>query len=336
MNKYEDKIELMNYLNVLWKRKWLIMIATFLFTAVTAVVSFLLPSKWEVDAIFEPSKYVIRDEGGIFRENFFSTPQEIADYTNIGGYNNLIATDLSINIKDLSKLKAEKPTITNLVRFSVEEKDVKKARLILNSLLNYLKTAYDQMADVKRERIDSQIKSKQVEISFLEEDIKTFKNKLNIIKQRKQKIEKKINDIRKRINKLEKEQRLILNEKKGGESDILIILLYSNEIQQSSINHTILNELYGNKILEEENINLEIRDKERKKYLIENEIINLNGEKGRIYYSRIIKEPSSSTSPVSTNKLLNILIAAPLGFIIFTMIAYFLEYLEKQKAKSKG
>ncbi len=70
MNKHEDKIELMNYLNVLWKRKWLIMIATFLFTAATAVVSLLIPPKWEVDVIFEPSKSIVINEKGLRNGEF--------------------------------------------------------------------------------------------------------------------------------------------------------------------------------------------------------------------------------------------------------------------------
>lgn len=335
MNKYEDKIELMHYLNVLWKRKWLIIIATILLTSVIAVISFLLPPKWEVDALFESSKYLISSEGGVFRYNYFHTPQEITNHANLGGYNNWIATNLSINIRDLPKLNAEKLTNTNLVRFSIEERDVEKAKLILNSLLKYLKISHDQMADFERKKMDSQITSKENEKSIKEKEINISKNILNVIMQKKQEIEKEMRDIRKKIEKLEKEMHLILKKKNISELEKISIIQYLNEIQQNSINHNILNTLHENKNIEEEIIHLKIMDFEREIDSVESEINEIIERKNGIYSTKIIKEPTSSSSPLSPDKLFNILIAVPLGLIIFTMLAFFLEYLEKQNLKAK-
>jgi capsular polysaccharide biosynthesis protein len=302
---------------------------------VATVISFLLPQKWGVDAIFEPSKFLIQTEGGDFRTRFFDNPEGIANYSNQGGYNNLIATTLSLNINDIPKLKAENPTNTNLVRFSIEEKDVEKAKSILNSLLQHLKKSYDQMADFKKKEIDSEIKSKETERSLLEEEIQVAKNKFNNIKQKKQEIEKEMSDIRKRIEELENERHLILNKKNRNDSDNLSIFLYSNEIHQTLISQSIQRGLLDNKKMEEEKINLEIKDKEIKIHRIENEINDLNETKKNIYYAQITKEPTSSISPVSPKKLTNVLIAGILGLLIFGMLAFFLEYVEKQKFKLK-
>ena len=57
----------------------------------------------------------------------------------------------------------------------------------------------------------------------------------------------------------------------------------------------------------------------------------IEDKKARIDYTQLIKEPTSSLYPVSPNKRMNVLIAGILGIIIFTMLALFLEYLEKQK-----
>ena len=113
------------------------------------------------------------------------------------------------------------------------------------------------------------------------------------------------------------------------------MLLYSNEIQQSLEYHNTLNELLSEKKIEEENINLGIENKEEGIKQLENEIENLNERKGRIDYTQLIKEPTSSLYPVSPKKKLNVMIAGILGLMIFTMLAFFLEYIEKQKAKSK-
>ncbi|MCP2597706.1 hypothetical protein NLC93_07545, partial [Candidatus Aminicenantes bacterium AC-335-G13] len=57
----------------------------------------------------------------------------------------------------------------------------------------------------------------------------------------------------------------------------------------------------------------------------------LNERKGRMDYAQLVKEPTSSINPVSPKKKLNILIAGILGLMIFTILAFFIEYIEKQK-----
>ena len=82
MNEYEDEIVLMDYLNVLWKRKWLIIIPTFLLVMAVGVHSFFLPRVWEVDAIIQPSKYFFQDQGGQFREYLVDDPKNIVGQIN--------------------------------------------------------------------------------------------------------------------------------------------------------------------------------------------------------------------------------------------------------------
>jgi len=336
MNEYDNKIELMNYLNVLWKRKWLIIIATLLFITAAAVVSFLMPPRWEVDAIIEPSKFYYRNLDGIWQEMQFINSRLLINGINRAAYNERIASELSLNLKDIPKLKAEILDDKHLVRISLEEKDVEKAKLIIHSLLNYLKEIFDQSADRRIKRYDSQIKSKEAEKLILERKIDAYKNKINIIKQGKQEVEKNMSGIRKKIEALKKERELILKKKDRSESERFTLLHYSNEIQQGLMNHNILKESLDNKKIEEAIINLEIEDKERLINQIEYEMEDLDGEKWHIYYAKITKEPTSSISPVSPKKLTNVLIAGILGLLIFGMLAFFLEYVEKQKAKSKG
>jgi len=336
MNEYDNKIELMNYLNVLWKRKWLIIIATFLFISAAAVVSFLMPPKWEVDAIIEPSKFYYRNLDGIWKKMQFINSSLVISAINRAAYNERIASELSLNLKDIPKLKAGNLNNTSLMRIYIEGKDVEKAKLIIRSLLNYLKEIFDQSADRRIKRFDSQIKPKEAEKLILEKKIKAYKSKINIIKQRKQEIEKEMSGIRKKIEALKKERELILKKKDRSESESLTMLHYSNEIQQGLMNHNILKESLDNKKIEEEIINLEIEDKERLINQIEKEINSLTERKRYIYHTQITKEPTSSISPVSPKKLTNVLIAGLLGLLIFSMFSFFLEYIEKQKFKLKA
>jgi len=306
MNEYEDEFALMDYLNVIWKRKWLIVIPTLFLVIAVGIISFLLPKKWEIDAIIVPSKFLVQTEAGQFNEIMIDDPKQIARQINEATYDNLIATELNLDIRKFPKLKAENFRDTNLVRVSIKEKNIEKAKLILHSLFNHLKRQLDEKVDI--------------EMKSMEEEIKANKNKLNIIKQRKKDIEKEMSAIRKRIEALEKEQQLSLKKENRSESESLAMLLYSNEIQQSLEYHNTLNELLSSKKIEEEDMNFEID--------------NLNGKKGRIDYTQLIKEPTSSLYPVSPKKKLNVLIAGILGLMVFTMLAFFLESLEKHKQRA--
>jgi len=316
----EKEIELIDFINIIWKRKWLIIILTLLCITIAGTISFLLPPKWEIDVLIQPSKFLIQTETGQYEEIVFVDPRQVASQINQKTYNNLIASELNLNMKDFPKLKAENLPNSNLVRVSTKENDVEKGKLILLMLFNHLKTQLDQKVNIEMKGIDSQVKSKEIEKLRIEEEIKANKNKLNISQQRKKEIEKELNNIRKRTEALEEEQSLYLKKKNRTEAESLAMLLYSNEIQQSLRDNNTLNELLSEKKIEEENIHLEIANKEEEIKQLENEIDNLNERKGRIDDTQLTKK-------------LIILIVCILGLLIFTMLAFFLEYLEKQKAK---
>jgi uncharacterized protein involved in exopolysaccharide biosynthesis len=163
-------------------------------------------------------------------------------------------------------------------------------------------------------------------------------------------------EVKKRTDELEKQQREALSEKKQG-IDAISLLLYSNEVQQNLRYYNTLDEKLSNEKITQENLSLSIKEKgeEIKQFDtqieklnteidrinneiedVKNEIGFLNDRKGRIDYTQLIKEPTSSLYPVSPKKKLIVLIAGILGLFAFTMLAFFIEYVEKQRIKSKG
>jgi len=328
----EKEIELIDFINIIWKRKWLIIIPSLFLVILIGALSFLLPKKWEVDAIIQPSKFIIRTEQGQFEEIIPVMPKQIANQINQKAYNNIIADELKIDIINFPNLKAVNIQDTNLVQVSIREQDTEKAKRILQALFEHLKTQLDDKVDVETKSIDSSIKSLETEKLRIEEEIKLTNNKLNIVKQRKEEIEKEMSDTRKRVKELEEEQRLYLKKQTRSESESLAMLLYSNEIQQSLMNYNTLNELLTNKRLEEEDINLEIEKKEEKIKQLGIQITDLNDRKRRIDNARLIKKPTASLSPVTPNKKLIVAVTGIIGLLIFTMLAFFLEYIEKKKA----
>ena len=373
----EKEIELIDYLNVIWKRKWLIIIPTFFLVIVVGVISFLLPKQWEIDTIIVPSKFFIQTEQGAFDEVVVVNPKQIASQINEATYDTLIAAELNLDIKEFPELKADNIRDTKLIRISIKEEDIETAKQILHSLFNHLKRDLDKKIDVEIKDVvtqiatnentikqkglniknnGSEIKLNEIEKNKARQKILSSENKLKISEDRVKSIMQEMKEVKKRIDELEKLQREALSEKKQG-IDAISLLLYSNEVQQNLRYYDMLEEKLSNEKIIQENLSLLIKNKnedikkldtqnEKLKTEIDrinneiegvkNEIAFLKERKGRIDYTQLIKEPTSSLYPVSPRKKLNVMIAGILGLMIFTTFAFLLEYVENQKAKSKG
>ena len=375
MEERYDEIELMDYLLVIWKRKWLIILPTFFCVIVAGIISFTLPTKWEVDAIIQPSKLFIQNEQGEFQEVLVTDPNQITGQINGASYDRLISAELNIDLRKFPKLKAETPRNTNLIRISIREEDTQKAESILMSLFKHLKVELDRKVDVEMKGIDTkitenenliklkelnikdalnEIKLEEIEKNKIKQEILSAENKLKISEEREKNILEEMKTVKQRIDEIEAQQKEALAQKKEG-SEAISFLLYSNEVQNNLRYFNILDEKLSNEKIIRENLDLFIKErKESIKMLdtqieklntgidkIKNEIDNtkndislLRERKGQIDYAQLIKEPTPSLYPVSPRKKLNVLIAGILGLMIFTVFAFFLEYVQKHKAKT--
>jgi LPS O-antigen subunit length determinant protein (WzzB/FepE family) len=355
-----DQIEpnLMELLLVVWKRKWQIIIPTFLLAVAAGIISFLLPVKYEVDAIIQPSKIFVQTDQGVFDEIVVVDPKQVAGQINQESYNRLIAAKMHMDIRDFPSIQAENLRDTSLVRVAIHEDDVDKGKGILNTLFDILKNDFNRKIEVEIKTIDSNIttskneikkreldiQSKEIEKAKKRQEITAAGNKLKISEERCQNITEEMKSVKQRIDGIEAQQRQVLKERVEGISAVSL-LLYSSEIQQNLRYYNTLDEKLSNERVIQENLKLLIRaseedikllntDIERLKKEIE-ELQNLIGlmteKKARIDYAQLIKEPTASINPVSPNKPLIVLVAGILGLVIFVALAYFLEFLKRQK-----
>ena len=358
MNTNESEIELIDLLNVIWKRKWLIILPTALFALAAGIISFLIPPKWEVDTIIHPGKFFVETEQGQFEKVLLTEPRQIARQINQNSFDSLIASELNLNLIDFPKLTAENLRDTNLIRIVIRDHDVALAKSILRKLFDHIQKQLDVKINVEVKAIDSKIntielkiKGKELDIQSLEiekaktrQQILSAENKLKISEQKVMNISEEMKSVKKRIEDIEDQQRKSLEGKKEG-IEAISLLLYSNEVQQNLRYYNTLEENLTGERVTQENLRLTIReaheeirqfntDAEKLKNEIEeskNQISLLTDKKARIDYAQLIKEPTSSLHPVSPKKMVNILIACILGLFVFTILAFFLEYLEKQK-----
>jgi capsular polysaccharide biosynthesis protein len=221
-----DRINLMEYFTVAWKRRWQIIIPTFVLVIIVAIWSFTLPKVWEVNAIIIPSKFLTQNQVGEFKQVLVAEPKQIASQIMEGSYNSLIGAELNISDREFPNIKAENIRDTNLIRVSVRVIDPQRGRQILTALFNHLKSDFDRKIDVEINSLNTQVEGTKNRVLDLENEIKTRENSIlttqNEIKNRENSILTTQNDIKIRQNgiklkELDIESKKIDKEKLNGE-----------------------------------------------------------------------------------------------------------------------
>jgi uncharacterized protein involved in exopolysaccharide biosynthesis len=357
----QEEVDLIEYLNILWERRWLIIVPTVLLALIAGVVSFILPPVWEVDAVIQPSKFFVQSATGTFAEIIVVDPKQLAGQINQRSYERLINAQLHLDPRKFPELKAENPKDTKLVRVSIQSREAEKAKEILNALFQHIKSDLDRKIDVEMKSITTQIvasenninnknldiQSKNIDIEKTRQAIVSAGKKLAISEDRSRSLVDELKGVKTRVDQIEKQQKTLLDEKKEG--DTLGLLLYSNEIQQNFRYYNTLEENLSRERISEENIRFFVRDKEQEIKGLKNQIEKINQEiagirndmeflvekKQRIDYTQLVKEPTVSLYPVSPKKKLNVAIAGFLGLFCFSILALFLNAVEKRNIRLK-
>ena len=286
------EINLMEYAEILWQRKWLIIIPTLLISIAVGIWSFLQTPVWEVDAIIQPSKFFSQSEQGQFVEVVVVDPKQVAGQINQASYNAMIADELNIDVRKFPDLKAENLRETKLVRVVVRDADTERASKILNSLFHHLKSDFDRKIDVEMKSLDAQIanketgvlqksldiksrdleiQAKKIEKERIVKEIDSDKRKLEISEERQNNLLLEMKSVKTRIEEIDKQLQKALSEKQQiGEA--VGLLLYSNEVQQNMRYYNTLDEKVSAEKVNQETLHMDIRNKEEQLRQLDNQM----------------------------------------------------------------
>jgi len=347
---------LMDFLLVVWKRKWQILLPSISLAVLAGLVSFVFPRNYEIDSIIRPSMIFSVNQQGNFQEVMVVDPKQVAGQINQKSYDRLIASQLKIDIAGFPRLRAENLRDTQLIRISLRDDNVGEASAILLALFKHLEIDFNRKIEVEIKSIDAQVKGNEYEINKKDLDIKSLEieqvknrdeiqsaaNKLKISGQKYESLSQEMKSVRKRIDSLEAQQGEVYKAQPEGATAISL-LLYSSEVQQNLRYYNDLDEKLSTERMAQEDYKLAMKSAEQQiKQLtteidrlrteienLQNTISLLNEKKARIDYAQLIKEPTPTVFPVSPNKPFLVLVAGIVGLIFFTPLAFLLEYLKK-------
>jgi len=313
---YDDEIELMDYLLVIWKWKYVIIAGTLAFVFVAAIISIITlkqqPTMYRTSIILTPGILKIDEKGD---KVFIDTPENIKaliendlKYKVLGQIKNSNNSKLSTALDFQVDIQKGSDIITVSLESASADESTAKLNYLIKNLLSvyanniiYIKKNIDHSILVKKDEFD--------ELSFKKECIK---NKIK-------KYEKELSDIESGIKLLKDNKDLSQNKeymlsKLSLENDYRkTFQIYFKEIENAKIN---LFEIQG------------------KTDRLSKEIEKLEKEKQNIQTIQIIQPPITTELPKSNKTMRNLALSAVAGLFLMLFFSFFLENLKNYKRRT--
>jgi capsular polysaccharide biosynthesis protein len=256
-----EEINLMDYIQVIRKRKWLIILGTLICIIVAAIISLLMPKIYRGEATFKIAKEIIAKE--------ITTAKEMV---------NIIG---DLNEEKLKQVLPENYNLKSSIKLNALRDSVDKFQLIIEA-----------------ERIDDI----PIAISMFVEYIDNNPLIRRSVEQTKETLLKQTEELSKVI-----------------ESSKELVKAYDNLIKTGRLIPVGFNPIELNK---------RISDIKIEKLQVEQALKKLKG-------IEMVTEPYISSKPVKPKKRQNVMIAGVVGLLGSIIMAFFMEFLEKNKAGLK-
>ena len=343
---FEDETELIDYLRVMWKWKWLIIGGTLLCILAVAIYGFTRPAArmYKVSTLIEIDPKAKLDP--------LDKIKSMIDY---GIFNQQILKGLS-NLQRISKpeplvfevniprsLNTDIPRSLNILDIAYETPDVDLGKVVLNSLVKQLEQEYSQKARYQFEK-------KLNEITMHIARIEAHNEKIRLIEGRIAHTKKVFEEAQSSSDKLaaRKEASLLdLNDRSGYDA-----FMHAAAIKQVIDYPVVLRERIDSLASEKIFIPAEIMDEisiikdlaagiksfkitgeanvgDKKNFILKlkSEIDSLRSELSHLTGVIVRQTPTASPLPIKYKTKRNALLAAIVGFVTLVFLALFIEYI---------
>jgi len=197
----EDEINLIDYLRVLWRWKWLIGGVTFIITVAAIFYSFMLPKVYEISMILEPGIISIDKNGNYV---YLDSPQTIGDKIGSGTYNRRIVREHEWEPKETVlefRSDIDKRGKSNLVKVRSEwgEERIDDGKKAMASLVMFVAKDYVPIINKYEAEYDIDIAQNQNKINDIAIQKKNIVEEIAVQKNRVKKLAADQEDIDKQI-----------------------------------------------------------------------------------------------------------------------------------------
>ena len=357
---YEDRINLYEYIQVIWKWKFIIVGLVILSVIVALIVSFNTTPEYRITSTLSPGEI---EEMNIETSRIEAAPvdtiENLVSFINGGIYNPQIFSSLNLVPLDL-EFKAERPGDAYAINVYYYTPDPDQGKLIVGELLNQIEASYMWKIRLK---IDSLKMTLNEIVSYLSE-IKLLKTAENNMTRQIKMFDDDTESIRKQRDRFLSEE---------GGKDPVVLLIFSNTIHQNIAYRDILTTaiqmniteqgqlleslaivesdftiefLTAEKLLTKNNIDRGFSElitrygsllEERpimNSFLTKIEEVMSSEETETLKLIRVLQDPFVSSKPIKPKKIRMVLIGVFVSFFLGFFLAIIIEFIKKNMVSS--
>ena len=332
---FEDEIELMDYLRVMWKWKYLIMAGSFICAIVGGVISFSMPKVYRINMVLKPGVLTISQAG---KEVYIDSAQNIKAIIEAGTLDREILNSVSDNSNGVPppslKFKTKMPKGSDTLKVSYDSSGKNMGLRILDQLLEGLSKRYSKgVASFQNEYV-TMIALKKVEVANCEARKRSSEQHIKNIEKRIDELRSQIDFVRKNTASLLKLRDEFLSSN-TSQSNMLAAVLHTYTIQRN----IALENTYRQEVdqcmtdREDKRLNLQELDSESKRLL--EQIKELEFKKNNVQGIEVVQAPTADAHAVRPRTQLNVMLAGSVGLLVMLFLAFFLEYVQRHRAETE-
>jgi len=329
-DKFEDDIELMDYLRVIWKWKYLIMVGTAVCALAAAVISISMPKVYSVETILQPAVAGINENG---EKIYIDSPSNMKAFIEGGSLESEI-------IQQLQKSNTRRPPIplrfrinilanTGLLKISYKTKTIDVGVRVLNELIESLSKKIIDKINYLKTKYDKQIQEKKSDIALSQNELHFAKIKIDTIKKRLAELDTEMHEVEINTKIMTNNSNQYI--KNISEKDILLKYLHINTIQQNLNLRTAVNNLIFDYTSELEKAKSDLKRIQIEVDTLLKEIEDHKQKKNKIDNIQVVQQPTSSLYPINLGFKRNVILAAVVGFFMMLFLTFFFDYIWKRR-----
>ncbi|MHC4215604.1 MAG: Wzz/FepE/Etk N-terminal domain-containing protein [Planctomycetota bacterium] len=334
--QFEDEIELMDYLRVIWRWKYLIAAGTLICAVVAGVISFRMPKVYGISMVLQPGIVKIDDDG---KNIYIDSAENIKAIIEAGALDREILIDIvESNNNRPSKslnLKVNIPKNSHALKVSYETSGVDGGLQILANLGQLLLKKYSERVVHFQNEYEMQIDFKKTEVVYSEARIQASERHIKNIQKRIGELSAQIELFNKNTNSLIQERDKFLSND-TDDSKVLMALLYANAIQQKIALENTSGQEIDKYTTRREDEKLKLDKLKGQLRRLSEEIKHLELKKNNIQNLQILQPPTRSPHPIKPKMKLNVMLAGVAGLFAMLFLAFFLEYIQKHKGELRS
>lgn len=334
-SEYSD-VHLADYLKVLIKRKWLIILLFSVSVIAAAVYSFMMPKVYSIDTALEiGSLGIIQKDNGDRSNLVIEDPTQVVEKLKGDAYGILVRRNLNIPEDKYPRKIVDNPKDTMLVKILIKSSDAQLAKRILEEINRLIITEHSQKV--------------KVQTSLINENIKTIEEKIKLTQSNSEKTNTKISNINYDITRIENKITFAGEEKQNLEAKVEALqkvlvyqqdpgtqfALFDAKERLASKNQEIESLFMGinNLKKDEEDLRITMNSLEASIDDYRLNIDSLEASLSNVRDTDIVKEPTISEEPIGPDIIANTLIAGIIGLFFAIFLAFLLDWLAKNRQR---